>query len=245
MFCNYLNIDCTIGINFQPLALVKYDVDTDAPTRDENGYFQKVDKGEAGLLLIKISDDTIFAGYTDKNATEKKIFRNPFGNNEIWLNTGDMIRYIGYYHAQFVDRLGDTFRWKGENVSTSEVEDILSSFEQIDHSSVHGVEIPGTEGRAGMASVKATESPENFNFSELLNLLRKNLPPYAIPMFIRVLSELKTTSTFKIQKSDMKKVGFDISKTNDPIYVLLPQSSEYALLTEEIHKNIINGKYRF
>ena len=245
MFCNYLNIDCTIGINFQPLALVKYDVDADEPIRDENGYFQKVDKGEAGLLLIKISDDTIFAGYTDKQATEKKIFKNPFGNNEIWLNTGDMIRYIGYYHAQFVDRLGDTFRWKGENVSTLEIEDILSSFEQIDHSSVFGVEIPGTEGRAGMASVKATESPENFNFSELLNLLRKNLPPYAIPMFIRVLSELKTTSTFKIQKSDMKKIDFDITKTNDPIYVLLPQSSGYALLTEEIYKNIISGKYRF
>ena len=156
-----------------------------------------------------------------------------------------MIRYIGYYNAQFVDRLGDTFRWKGENVSTSEVENIIASFEQIDHSSVFGVEISGTEGRAGMACVKASVSPENLKLGELLNFMQKNLPPYAIPKFIRILSELKTTSTFKIKKSEMKKVDFNITKTDDPIYVLLPQSSEYTLITEEIYKNIINGKYRF
>ena len=245
MFCNYLNIDCTIGINFQPYILVKYDIDADEPIRDENDYFQKVDKGEAGLLLIKISDETIFAGYTDKKATEKKIFRNPFGNNEIWLNTGDMIRDIGYYHAQFVDRLGDTFRWKGENVSTSEVEDVISSLEQIDHSSVYGIEIPGTDGKAGMASIAATTDHGNFDLNELLKILQKNLPPYAIPIFLRFLSQLKTTSTFKIQKSDMKKVGFDITKTKDPIYVLLPKSSEYTLLTDEIYNDINLGKYRF
>ncbi len=245
MFCNYLNIDKTIGINFSPHVLVKYDFDADEPIRDENDHFQKVDRGEAGLCFFQITDETIFAGYTDKQATEKKIFRNPFGNNEIWLNTGDMIRYIGYYNAQFVDRLGDTFRWKGENVSTSEVENIIASFEQIDHSSVFGVEISGTEGRAGMACVKASVSPENLKFGELLNFMQKNLPPYAIPKFIRILSELKTTSTFKIKKSEMKKVDFNITKTDDPIYVLLPQSSEYTLITEEIYKNIINGKYRF
>ena len=245
MFCNYFNIDCTIGINFQSHVLVKYDVDADEPIRDENGHFQKVNSGEAGLLLIQISDETIFAGYTDKQATEKKIFRNPFGNNEIWLNTGDMIRYIGYYHAQFVDRLGDTFRWKGENVSTSEVEDVLVSSEQIEHSSVYGVEIPSTDGKAGMASIVATEDHKNFNLSDLLNIQKKNLPPYAIPIFLRFLSQLITTSTLKIQKSDMKKVGFDITETNDPIYVLLPKSSEYTLLTDEIYNELNLGKYRF
>jgi citronellyl-CoA synthetase len=245
MFCNYFNIDSTIGINFQSHVLVKYDLDADEPIRDENGHFQKVDRGEAGLLLIQISDETIFAGYTDKQATEKKIFRNPFGNNEIWLNTGDMIRYIGYYHAQFVDRLGDTFRWKGENISTSEVEDVLVSSEQIEHSSVYGVEIPGTDGKAGMAAIVATEDHKNFNLSDLLNIQKKNLPPYAIPIFLRFLSQLITTSTFKIQKSDMKKVGFDITETDDPIYVLLPKSSEYTLLTDEIYNELNLGKYRF
>jgi citronellyl-CoA synthetase len=243
MFCNYLNIDKTIGIDFQPYLLVKYDIDADEPIRDENGHLQKVDRGEAGLLIIQITDETIFAGYTNKEATEKKIFRNPFGRNELWLNTGDMIRYIGYYHAQFVDRLGDTFRWKGENVSTSEVEDVITSFEQVDHSSVYGVQIPGTDGKAGMTSILATVDHNEFDLNGFYEILEKNLPPYAIPIFLRFLSQLKTTSTFKIQKSDMKKAGFDITKTNNPIYVLLPGSSGYTLLTEEIYNKI--GEYRF
>ncbi len=96
-----------------------------------------------------------------------------------------------------------------------------------------------------MASIKTTENSKNLQFNELLNLLQKNLPQYAIPKFIRVLRELKTTSTFKIKKSEMKRIGFDISKTNDPIYVLLLHSSEYIFLTEEIYKIIMNGKYRF
>ena len=243
MFCNYLNIDKTIGINFSPHVLVKYDVDADEPIRDENGHLQKVDRGEAGLLLFQITDETIFAGYTDKQATEKKIFRNPFGNNEIWLNTGDMIRNIGYYNAQFVDRLGDTFRWKGENVSTSEVEDVITSIALVDHSSVYGVQIPGTDGKAGMTSILATVDHSEFDLNGFYKILDKNLPPYAIPIFLRFLSQLKTTSTFKIQKSEMKKAGFDITKTNNPIYVLLPRSSGYTLLTEEIYNKI--GQYRF
>ena len=245
MFCNYFNIDKTIGIDFQPYLLVKYDVDADEPIRDENGYLQKVDRGEAGLLIIQITDDTIFAGYTDEQATEKKIFRNPFGNNELFLNTGDMIRYIGYYHAQFVDRLGDTFRWKGENVSTSEVEDVISSHEQVEHSSVYGVEIPGTDGKAGMVSIAATVDHTNFDLNELITIQQNNLPPYAIPIFIRFLSRLKTTSTFKIQKSDMKKVGFNITETEDPIYILLPKNSEYILLTDEVLNELNLRKYRF
>ena len=245
MFCNYLNIESTIGINFSTYALVKYDIDASAPFRDENGFFQKVEEGEPGLLLMKILGPTTFAGYTDKNATMKKILNNPFGNGESWLNTGDMLRNIGYYHAQFVDRLGDTFRWKGENVSTSEVEDILSSFEQIEHSSVYGVKIPGTNGRAGMASIITTKSCENFDFDGLLSVLKTNLPSYAIPKFIRFLCELSTTSTFKIRKAKMKEVGFDINKITDPIYILLPNSKGYTLLSEITYTNIEKSKYRF
>jgi len=245
MFCNYFNRDCTVGVNFHSHALIKYDIDAEEPIKDEKGFFQEVEKGEAGLLLMKITDPTIFSGYTDKVATNKKIFKNPFGNGESWLNTGDLIRNIGFYHAQFVDRLGDTYRWKGENISTSEVEDILSSFENIEHSSVYGVEIPGTEGRAGMASIIATKITENFDFHGLLSVLISNLPQYAIPKFIRFLSELSTTSTFKIRKSKTKEEGYDVRKITDPIYILLPGSKEYALLTEEIYDNIIQRFYRF
>jgi len=245
MFCNYFNRDYTIGINFHPHTLVKYDISADRPIQDENGFFQKVEEGEAGLLIMKITGPTIFAGYTDKVATKKKIIENPFGNGEFWLNTGDLLRNIGFSHAQFVDRLGDTFRWKGENVSTSEVEDILSSFNQIEHSSVYGVEIPGTGGRAGMASIISTKDCQNFDFNGLLSILKTNLPQYAIPKFIRFLSELSTTSTFKIRKAKTKEEGYNIKKITDPIYILLPGNKEYTRLSEIIYKNIGENKYRF
>ena len=245
MFCNYFNRDYTIGINFHPHTLVKYDISADRPIQDENGFFQKVEEGEAGLLIMKITGPTIFAGYTDKVATKKKIIENPFGNGEFWLNTGDLLRNIGFSHAQFVDRLGDTFRWKGENVSTSEVEDILSSFNQIEHSSVYGIEIPGTDGRAGMASIISTKDCQNFDFNGLLSILKTNLPQYAIPKFIRFLSELSTTSTFKIRKAKTKEEGYNIKKITDPIYILLPGNKEYTRLSEIIYKNIGENKYRF
>ncbi|MFW9941122.1 MAG: long-chain-acyl-CoA synthetase [Candidatus Thorarchaeota archaeon] len=245
MFCNYLNLDCTIGTCLSEHAIVKYDIEKDEPIRGEDGYLQMVDEGEAGLFLMKIQDPYTFAGYTSKSASKQKIIENVFEQGDQWMYSGDLIRPIGYGHAQFVDRLGDTFRWKGENVSTSEVEDVILSFEEIEHTSVYGVLVPDTEGRAGMASIFTKVNHEAFNFDGFLKLLNENLPKYAIPLFVRFLSELSTTNTYKISKSDMKKIGFDVGKTEDPIYVLLPGSSEYTLLTEEIHSNIMNEKYRF
>ena len=245
MFCNYLNLDCTIGICLSPHAIVKYDIVNDEPIRGEDGFLQKVGEGEVGLFLMEIQDPYTFAGYTNKAASKQKILENGFEEGDMWLYSGDLIRYIGYQHAQFVDRLGDTFRWKGENVSTSEVEDVISSCEGVDHSSVYGVQIPGTEGRAGMTSIYSNKKPDEFDFKGFLDVLNGNLPKYAIPHFIRFLSELSTTATHKIPKSNMKKLGFDITNTDDPIYVLLPKSLEYIPLTEKIYTDIINEKYRF
>jgi citronellyl-CoA synthetase len=245
MFCNYLNRDCTIGICLNDYTLVKYDIDKDEPIRGEDGFLQLVEEGEAGLFLMKIRDPYTFAGYTSKSASKQKIIENAFEKGDMWLYSGDMIRSIGYGHAQFVDRLGDTFRWKGENVSTSEVEDVISSIEEVEHSSVYGVLISGTEGRAGMASIISNKEHETFNFNALTEVLNENLPKYAIPLFIRFLSELSTTNTYKIPKSDMKKVGFDINKAEDPIYVLLPGTSDYTLLTDKIYSDIVGKKYRF
>ena len=196
-------------------------------------------------MVIQTISEYIFAGYTDKTASEKKLLYDVFEKGDVWMNASDVVRNIGYNHAQFVDRLGDTFRWKGENVSTTEVEDIISSFEEIDHASVYGVEIPGYEGRVGMASILATIKHEKFDFNNFVKTLQDNLPKYAIPIFIRFLSQLNTTSTYKIQKYDMKKIGFNIKKTNNPIYVYLPRSAKYTLLTERIYENILNRKYRF
>ncbi|MFX0074096.1 MAG: long-chain-acyl-CoA synthetase [Candidatus Hermodarchaeota archaeon] len=245
MFCNYFNRDFTIGVNFFPYAIVKYDIETDKPLKDKRGLFQLADCGEAGLLLVKITDPTIFAGYTDEDETKKKIYKNPFGNGDSWLNTGDMLKNIGHFHAQFVDRLGDTFRWKGENVSTSEVEGVICSFKEINHSSVYGVKIPSTDGRAGMASIITSVDVKDFNFKDFLLVLKENLPRYAIPKFVRFSSELKTTTTFKIKKVEMKEEGYNINVISEPVYVLLPNSEEYVPLTKEIYENITEGKYRF
>ena len=244
-FVNYINLDCTVGYNAAPYAIVKYNFENNEPERDKNGFLQRVEEGQAGLLIIQTWSDYVFAGYTDKKATEKKILVDVFEKDDVWMNAGDIVRNIGYKHAQFVDRLGDTFRWKGENVSTTELEDLISSFEEIEHTSVYGVEIPGCEGRAGMVSILASVKVEKFDFSNFLSTLQNKLPKYAIPRFIRFLSELNTTSTYKIQKYDMKKLGFNIKKTNNPIYVYLPETTKYTLLTERIYEDILNRKYRF
>jgi citronellyl-CoA synthetase len=117
--------------------------------------------------------------------------------------------------------------------------------EDVEHSSVYGVFIPDTEGRAGMVSIISNKDHKEFNFNRLKQVENENLPKYAIPLFVRFLSKLSTTNTYKIPKSDMKKVGFDISKTEDPIYVLLPGSSDYILLTGGIYNDIVNKKYGF
>ena len=243
MFCNYLNLDCTVGLNLSPHTLVKYNVEKDEIIRADDGYLQEVDEGEAGLLIVQMQHEFVFAGYTSKEANKKKLIHDAFEQGDLWYYTGDLLRNIGFKHAQFVDRLGDTFKWKGENVSTSEVEEVISSFKDVSHSSVYGVEIPGTEGKVGMASIVSTA--DKFEFDSFLQVLNKNLPNYAIPHFIRFLSEFSTTSTYKIQKSNLKKVGFDVNETTDNIYVLLPGSSEYTPLTKEMHDNIRNGVYPF
>lgn len=244
-FVNYLNMDCTVGYNAAPYAIVQYNIENNEPERDKNGFLQRVEEGQTGLLIIQAWSDYVFAGYTDKKASEKKMLYDVFEKGDVWMNAGDVVRNIGYKHAQFIDRLGDTFRWKGNNISTTEVEGLIASFEEINHASVYGVEIPGCEGRAGMASLLATVKHEKFDFNNFIKTLQESLPNYAIPIFIRFLSELNTTSTYKIQKYDMKKVGFNIKSIDTPIYVLLPGSTEYTLLTEGIYENILNRKYRF
>ncbi|KKK44738.1 MAG: Long-chain-fatty-acid--CoA ligase FadD17 [Candidatus Lokiarchaeum sp. GC14_75] len=244
-FANRFNLDCTIGFCGSPYAIVKYDINEDEPIKDEDGFMIKVEKGEAGLLLGQV-DPNLFYNYTDKKADEKKIFRNVFVEGDTYMNTGDLLREIGYSHAQFVDRLGDTFRWKGENVSTEEVESVVNLFEQVDVCSVYGVQIPNTEGRAGMVSIVAnSHSGKDFNFNGFLQHVQKYLPEYALPKFIRFKKSLDTTATLKIQKGDLKKQGFDINKVKDSIYVLLPGVSNYTQLTNENYEKILNAGYNF
>jgi citronellyl-CoA synthetase len=244
-FGNLLNLNCTVGLCATPYAIVKYDLDNDEPIRDENGFLQRVEKGEAGLLIGHISDKTPFDGYTDKQATEKKIVRDAFEKGDTWFDTGDLLRDIGFKHAQFVDRLGDTFRWKGENVSTTEVEAVLNSHDQVLESNVFGVAIPGTDGRAGMAAIITDKDAAEFDLAGLYDVLNQGLPTYAVPHFVRFKTEFDTTDTFKLKKSELKKEAYDPNGFKDPVFARLPGQATFMPLTVELYQEIIDGKHRF
>ncbi|MFW9896416.1 MAG: long-chain-acyl-CoA synthetase [Candidatus Thorarchaeota archaeon] len=244
-FANLLNFDCTCGYSFGGYAIVQYDHEADKPIRNKDGFMEVVKPGEVGLLLFESTETAQFRGYTDEKATEAKLFRNVLKEGDVWFNTGDLLRDQGCNHAQFVDRLGDTFRWKGHNVSTTEVEELLNTFEQISMSCVYGVKIPFTDGRAGMSAVVSSSNAKDFDFTKLLKFLTDNLAPYAIPLFLRFKSGLSTTQTYKFKKLDLKDEGFNLQNIEDPIFILLPDESEYQPMTKEIYEKILNQEYNF
>jgi citronellyl-CoA synthetase len=244
-FVNMLNLDCTQGTCMAPYSIVKYDVEEDAPIRGADGFMHKAAIGETGLLLGEISADNPFVGYSSKTATDSKVLHDVFAKGDEWFNTGDLIRDIGYGHIQFVDRTGDTFRWKGENVSTTEVEKVANSFNQVSLSAVYGVTMPGGDGRAGMAAVIPEGDSGAFDLDGLADHFQSALPSYAVPKFIRMRTELALTPTHKIKKVDLKKKSFDPDPAGDAIYVLLPGESVYEPLTKGIYTEIQDGKYKF
>jgi len=243
MAANLLNFDCTCGYLASANAIVKYDIEEDAPIKGEDGFMKKVKVGEPGLLLFPVQSDISFFGYKDKKATDSKVFKNVFKEGDAWLNTGDLMREQGCKHMAFVDRVGDTFRWKGHNMSTTEVENIFGSFEQILLVTVYGVQIPGNDGRAPMATFTANVDPEKIDFRGLAKHLINNLPPYGVPVFLRLKTKLATTSTHKLQKAPLKKEGVDIELIEDALYVKVPREANYVPFTKEIYDEIMSGKY--
>ena len=233
-FANLMNRDCTVGMTSAEVALVEYDVDNDEIVRDAAGRCVPVKAGEPGLLLGKITEDTVFEGYTDPEATEKKIVRSALETDDAWFNSGDLMRTVdvgftlGYPHYQFVDRVGDTFRWKSENVSTNEVGEIINGFDQIKFCNVYGVEIPGTDGRAGMAAVTLQDGVAELDVEAFSTFLRSELPAYAVPLFVRIQPDIDVTGTFKMVKGDLRKQAYDIRSFDDTVYALLPGSDRYA-----------------
>ena len=245
-FTNILNFDNTIGFSLMSWELVAYDHDSGAPIRQANGLMRKVAKGEQGLLLAKIDDKAPLDGYTDPQKTAKVVLEDVFEKGDRYFNTGDLLRNIGFGHAQFVDRLGDTYRWKGENVSTTEVENILLQHPHISEAVAYGVEIRNTNGRAGMAAITPAESLATLDFSELLAFAREQMPAYAVPLFLRVKVKMETTGTFKYQKTRLKDEAFDPGRTgDDPIYAWLPGTQTYVQVTEQLLTDIHGGKYRY
>jgi len=244
VFTNLFNFDYTVGTSLTPFAIVRYDIENDCVERDERGFCKKVKKGEPGLLLMEISEKTPFPGYTDKKKTDEKIIRDAFAKGDMWFNTGDMLRNMGFRHAQFVDRLGDTFRWKGENVATMEVEKAVDSVPGVSSSAVYGVSMPKGDGRAGMAAIIREEGKE-IDLKALAAHLKSVLPKYAVPIFIRFVNDFQWTATHKIKKTDLKNDGYNPALTKGGLYALLPGSEAYVPVDDALYKDITAGKYKF
>ena len=245
-FTNVLNFDNTIGFCLQHWALVDYANDTGEPLRGNNGFMVKVPTGGQGLLLARIDDKSPFDGYTDPEKNRKVVLTDVFEKGDRYFNTGDLVRSIGFGHAQFVDRLGDTYRWKGENVSTTEVENVLLKHPQIAEVVAYGVQIDNTNGRAGMVAITPSESLASLDMRELLQFAHGQLPPYAVPLFLRIKVKMETTGTFKYQKVKLKEQGFDPDKAgNDPVYAWLPGSDTYVPVTGQLLAQIQGGQFRY
>ena len=243
-FTNVFNFDNTVGFSPATYAIVRYDLENDQAVRGKKGFLEKAKKGEAGLLISEISAKWPFDGYTDPAKSEAAILRNVFKKGDAWFNTGDLMRDIGCKHAQFVDRLGDTFRWKGENVSTTEVENVLGAFPDVEDAVVYGVEIPGTNGRCGMAALRLSEG-QQLDGAALAAYLDAELPVYAAPLFIRLLGEVETTGTFKYKKADLKQAAYDPTRVQEPLWVRLPGESCFTPLDHHLFNAISQQAYRF
>ncbi|MFT4519492.1 MAG: citronellyl-CoA synthetase [Halioglobus sp.] len=246
-FINLLNKDKTIGASITKVALVEYDTENDEIRRDDRGHCIKVPVGEPGLLLAHISPATKFDGYTNPQATASKIIENVEVAGDQWFNTGDLIRRIdvgfsmGFKHYQFVDRTGDTFRWRAENVSTNEVGEVLNSHPQISMANVYGVEVPGVEGRAGMVAFELEEGTQ-LDLASLTALVDRDLPPYAQPVFVRILRSAETTVTFKLLKGELREQAFHPVKVgDDTLYVRKPRSAGYEPLDDKFYRQLVDG----
>lgn len=243
-FVNAFNLKRTVGFSPMNFRVVSFDVDNEVPIVGSNGYMQQVKKGDVGLLLSEVSKKAPFDGYTKKEANEDKLLRNVFKPGDCWFNTGDLVRVQGFRHVAFVDRVGDTFRWKAENVATTEVEAEIHSFQDIVEAVVYGVKVPNTEGRAGMVSL-ILEQGRRFDPSEFYQHIKRKLPDYAVPLFVRLSQYHETTTTFKVKKTELKKESYRLLQPEDAIYVLIDRALGYEPLNAEILADIESGNIRF
>ncbi|WP_181704572.1 long-chain-acyl-CoA synthetase [Chthonobacter rhizosphaerae] len=229
-----------------PIKVVKTNLETGEMLRDLDGHAIECAPDEVGEMVSEIVNDPAkpaqrFEGYADPAATARKIAENLFRPGDRWFRTGDLVRKdaLGYFY--FVDRIGDTFRWKGENVATSEVSEALGVYPGIATPNVYGVTVPGREGRAGMAAIVcATE----IDLDGLSRHLDSQLPAYAKPIFLRIKSDIEVTGTFKLKKLDLVEEGFDPDRIADPIFFLHPAEKRYVRLDGDLYRAIVSGGIR-
>jgi fatty-acyl-CoA synthase len=223
-----------------PVALVQFDIETDEPVRNEQGFCIRCAPNEVGEAIGLLREDpsnvgSRFEGYTSEEASEKKILRNVFEPGDAWFRTGDLMRKDEKGYFYFVDRIGDTFRWKGENVATSEVSEAICAFPGVKQASVYGVAVPGTDGRAGMAMLVADDE---LDLAAFRTHLIKCLPDYAHPLFLRIRNEIDITATFKYTKNNFVRQGYDPVVTGDALYFNHQERRAFVRLDKDLYDRI-------
>jgi fatty-acyl-CoA synthase len=229
-----------------PIRNVRFDAEGRKPARSAEGRCMECAPGEVGEMISQIVIDPRrpgqrFEGYADRGESERKVLRDVFEAGDAWFRTGDLMRrdLRGYFY--FVDRIGDTFRWKGENVSTLEVAEMVTRFPGVEEANIYGVEVPGTEGRVGMAALVLHGAPD---LGALRLHIHASLSPYARPAFIRLQRAIEATSTFKQRKVALVEEGFDPGRITDPLYFDHPEAGTYVVLDAPLHARILTGEIR-
>lgn len=224
-------------------ALIRYDTEKEEPVRNSKGFCIEVPRGETGLLVAKIGANAPFHGYAkNKQQTEKKKLYDVFVKGDSYFNSGDLLRMDSEGFVYFQDRIGDTYRWKGENVATTEVSDHLIMMDSIEEANVYGVKVPGHEGRIGMAALKLKENMD-FDGKAIFQHVKSYLPSYARPRFIRIQDDLMVTGTFKQMKTKLAEEGFNPAVIRDTLF-FLEDSKGYVPMTQEIFNSITEGRLR-
>jgi fatty-acyl-CoA synthase len=230
-----------LGQKIMKNRFARFDVENETVIRGKDGFCQDCAIGEPGELLFPIIDSdpsTTFAGYEDPKATQKKIIRDAFVKGDKYFMTGDLLNIDAKGFIRFVDRIGDTFRWKGENCSTTEVSEVLSTFPGILEPNVYGVLIPNNQdGRAPCAAITPVDNDiKNIDMAKLIVHLKKHLPSYAVPLFLRIAPQMEMTATLKQTKGSLRTEGVDISKVKDPLFYL--EGDKYVPLSKEVYAKI-------
>merc|ERR1711920_404108 len=221
------------------VVFCRYNVEADELVRTADGFCVAVGVNEPGEMLVKLTWATQFRGYSDKAASDKKVLANVFEKGDQYFRSGDLMKVDQDGWIYFVDRIGDTFRWKGENVSTAEVATELSKFSGVSEVNVYGVSIPNNEdGRAGMSAMLMPDVSEA-NLAAFHRHASSVLPAYAVPLFLRILPEMQITGTFKHQKVQLRAEGIDPAKVGDPIYFL--ENGVYKLMDVAAYQHITAG----
>ncbi|XP_032570854.1 long-chain fatty acid transport protein 1 isoform X1 [Drosophila sechellia] len=251
---NIMNNDSTVGaIGFisrilpqiYPISIIKADPHTGEPLRNSQGLCERCEADEPGVFVGKIvrgNPCREFLGYVDQKASSKKVVHDVFSKGDMAFISGDLLVADERGYLYFKDRTGDTFRWKGENVSTSEVEAQLSNLAGYKDVIVYGVSIPNTEGRAGMAAIY--DPTREVNVSHLGVELAKSLPNYARPQFLRFLRKIDLTGTFKLRKVELQQQGFNPEIIDDELFYAQPDGV-YAPLTPAVYERIVRNELRF